>query len=100
MAQVRAQEAQELQEDVQALARESKYVKAEYSKSAQANEALRKHNDELADRERHAQQALRALEIEKQDILSNYRGACQENERLQESLQSMSAEQQSLYAQL
>jgi predicted nucleic acid-binding Zn-ribbon protein len=57
-------------------------VSNEFSKSAQANEYLRKQNEEIIERERLAQQSLRALEMEKADILTNYRNACFENERL------------------
>lgn len=85
--QVKSQECAELVEDIQTLTRENKFVNSEFQKASQANEYLRKANEELADRERHAQQALRALEMEKSDILSNYRNVCIENERLQESVQ-------------
>lgn len=50
--QVKSQECQELLEDIQTLTRENKYVSSEFSKSAQANEYLRKQNDDLVERER------------------------------------------------
>ncbi len=73
---------QELVEDIQTLTRENKFVNAEFTKATSANEYLRKHAEELQDRERLAQQSLRALELEKHDVLTNYRQACLENERL------------------
>jgi beta-xylosidase len=42
-------------EDIQTLTRENKYVNSEFAKATQANEYLRKHSEELADRERAAQ---------------------------------------------
>ena len=41
----------------------------------QTNDVLRKNNIDMTERERHAAQAQRALEIEKEDILANYREA-------------------------
>ena len=61
-------------------------MNTEFSKATQANDFLRKHAEELADRERLAQQSLRALELEKHDVLTNYRNACLENERLNEGI--------------
>ena len=63
------------------MTRENKFVNTEFSKATQANEYLRKHSEETAERERLAQQSLRALELEKHDVLNNYRSACLENER-------------------
>jgi FtsZ-binding cell division protein ZapB len=73
-------------EDIQTLTRENKFVNTEFSKATQANEYLKRHSEELSDRERLAQQSLRALELEKHDVLTNYRQACLENERLTQSL--------------
>jgi hypothetical protein len=49
---VKSQECQDLLEDIQTLTRENKYVSNEFSKSAQANEYLRKQNEDLVERER------------------------------------------------
>ncbi len=68
------------------MTRENKFVNTEFSKATQANEYLKRHSEELSDRERLAQQSLRALELEKHDVLTNYRQACLENERLTQSL--------------
>ena len=87
MAQAKGAECSELAEDIQTLTRENKFVNTEFSKATQANEYLRKHAEDLADRERLAQQSLRALELEKHDVLTNYRSACLESERLQEAVQ-------------
>ena len=86
LSQAKTAEVQELIEDIQTLTRENKYVNSEFSKATQANEYLRKHAEELADRERAAQQSLRALELEKHDVLTNYRQACLESERLNEAV--------------
>ena len=51
------------------LTRENKFVNQEFSKLTQANEFLKKQNEKLQDQERLAQQSVRALEMEKQDIL-------------------------------
>jgi short-subunit dehydrogenase len=88
-AQAKTHECQELAEDIQTLTRENKFVNTEFSKATQANDFLRKHAEELADRERLAQQSLRALELEKHDVLTNYRNACLENERLNEGIQQL-----------
>ena len=82
MARAKTQECQELVEDIQTLTRENKFVSTEFAKATQANEMLRRHAEELTDRERQAQQSLRALELEKHDVLTNYRTACLESERL------------------
>ncbi len=54
MAQAKAAECMELVEDIQTLTRENKFVNTEFSKATQANEYLRKHAEEMADRERAA----------------------------------------------
>jgi hypothetical protein len=54
----------------------------------------------LIEREKHAQQALRALEMEKSDILTTYRNVCLENERLQESLQMVSMDSKETYSKI
>jgi len=51
----------------------------------------------LQDHERLAQQSIRALEMEKQDILQNYRDSQVENERHQEAIKQLSEEQTKLY---
>ena len=86
LAQAKATEVQEMLEDIQTLTRENKYVNSEFSKATQANEYLRKHAEEVSERERAAQQSLRALEMEKHDVLTNYRQSCLEAERLNEAL--------------
>lgn len=52
LAQVKNAEVQELVEDIQTLTRENKFVNTEFTKATQANEYLRKHAEELQDRER------------------------------------------------
>ena len=44
-----------------------------------------------------AQQAVRALEMEKQDILQNYRDSCVENQRHQDTIRQVSEEHNKLY---
>jgi uncharacterized protein (UPF0335 family) len=61
---------------------------------------LKNQNNELIDRERRAQQHARALELEKEDILTNYRDACQQIERLDGTVTQISGENKELYAQL
>ena len=51
----------------------------------------------MQDHERLAQQSIRALEMEKQDILQNYRDSQVENERHQEAIKQLSEEQTKLY---
>ena len=87
-------------EDIQTLTRENKYVNSEFAKATQANEYLRKHSEELADRERAAQQSLRALELEKHDVLTNYRQSCLESERLNEALAQITQENKDSYARI
>lgn len=97
LAQAKAQEVAELMEDIQTLTRENKFVSAEFAKASQANEYLRKHAEELVDRERHAQQSLRALELEKHDLLNTYRTACLEGDRLNEAVQGLTVENKEAY---
>lgn len=54
LARVKAQEASELLEDIQTLTRENQYVSGEFSKVVTANDYLKKQNEELNERERHA----------------------------------------------
>lgn len=42
-------------EDIQTLTRENKFVSTEFAKASQANEFLKKHAEEMVDRERAAQ---------------------------------------------
>jgi chromosome segregation ATPase len=100
LAQAKAQEAGELMEDIQTLTRENKFVSTEFAKATQANEFLRRHAEELADRERLAQQSLRALELEKHDVLSNYRTACLEGERLNEAVHGLTIENKEAFNRL
>lgn len=67
--QVKVTEAAELTEDIQTLTRENKFVNNEFTKATQANEFLKRQNEQLQDQERLAQQSVRALEMEKQDVL-------------------------------
>lgn len=59
------------------------YVNQEFSKTANANDQIKRMSEDLVNKEKAAQQALRATELEKDDILKNYRDVCLENERLQ-----------------
>ena len=67
--QVKVTEAAELTEDIQTLTRENKFVNNEFTKATQANEFLKRQNEQLQDQGRLAQQSVRALEMEKQDVL-------------------------------
>jgi len=100
LAQLKAQEVAELTEDIQTLTRENRFVNQEFSKSAHANELLKKQNHELTDRERRAHQAQRAIELEKEDILANYRDANLQIEQLNQTLETMSIENRDLYIQV
>jgi len=51
----------------------------------------------LIDKERMAQQNARAIELEKEDILNNYRDACQQIDRLEENMQKSQEENRDLY---
>lgn len=44
-----------------------------------------------------AQQNARAIELEKEDILNNYRDACQQIDRLEENMQKIQEENRDLY---
>lgn len=92
IAHAKSSEVAELMEDIQTLTRENKFVSTEFAKASQANEFLKKHAEEMVDRERAAQQSLRAIELEKHDVLANYRSACLESERLNEALQGLTME--------
>jgi hypothetical protein len=86
-----------LTEDIQTLTRENRFVNQEFGKSSHANELLKNQNNELVDRERRAQQSQRALELEKEDILANYKDACLQVERLNQTVETLSHENKDLY---
>ena len=69
----------------------------EFGKSSHANDLFKTQNQELTDKERRAQQLARALEIEKEDILANYRDSCLQVERLEHTVETISAENKDLY---
>lgn len=100
LAQLKTQEVAELTEDIQTLTRENRFVNQEFGKSSHANELLKNQNNELIDRERRAQQHARALELEKEDILQNYREACMQIERLDSTVEQISSENKEIYVQL
>ena len=100
LAQLKAQEVAELTEDIQTLTRENRFVNQEFGKSSHANELLKTQNAEIIDKERRAQQTTRALEIEKEDILANYRDSCLQVERLENTVETLSAENKELFAQV
>ena len=100
LAQLKAQEVAELTEDIQTLTRENRFVNQEFGKSSHANELLKTQNTEIIDKERRAQQTTRALEIEKEDILANYRDSCLQVERLENTVETLSAENKELFAQV
>ena len=52
------------------------------------------------DKEKRAQQTVRALEIEKEDILANYRDACLQVERLEHTVETVSAENKELFTEV
>ena len=87
-------------EDIQTLTRENRFVNQEFGKSSHANDMLKTQNNELLDKEKRAQQTVRALEIEKEDILANYRDACLQVERLEHTVETVSAENKDLYAEV
>ena len=72
----------------------------EFGKSSHANELLKTQNGELVDKERRAQQTARALEIEKEDILANYRDATMQVERLEHTVDTLSGENKELFGQV
>ena len=90
----------ELAEDLQTLTRENRFVNQEFGKSSHANELLKTQTAELADKERRGQQMVRALEIEKEDILANYRDSCLQVERLEHTVETLSAENRDLFSQV
>lgn len=97
LAQLKMQEVAELTEDIQTLTRENRFVNQEFSKSVHANDLLKKSNSDTSDRERRAAQAQRALELEKEDILANYRDANMQIEQLQQALHTVGQENKELY---
>lgn len=100
LAQLKAQEVAEITEDIQTLTRENRFVNQEFGKSSHANELLQAQSAELVDKERRAQQTTRALEIEKEDILANYRDSCLQVERLEHTVETISQENKDLFAQV
>ncbi len=100
LSQLKAQEVAELTEDIQTLTRENKFVNQEFGKSSHANELLKTQSAELVDKERRAQQTARALEIEKEDILANYKDSALQVERLENTVETISAENRDLFSQV
>lgn len=62
------------------------------------SETVRRTNEELINKERAASQHVRALELEKDDILHNYRQIVAENQRLQQSVAQVGEESKDNYA--
>ena len=87
-------------EDIQTLTRENRFVNQEFGKSSHANELLKTQSSELVDQERRAQQTSRALEIEKENILANYRDSALQNERLEHTVETLSGENKELFGQV
>jgi flagellar motility protein MotE (MotC chaperone) len=58
----------------------------------QERDRLRAQHEDLANAERLAQQLAKNLEREKEGILATYKKACEENERLTLSFQTMNEE--------
>ena len=87
-------------EDIQTLTRENRFVNQEFGKSSHANELIKTQNAELIEKERRAQQTARALEIEKEDILANYRDATLYVDRLEHTVETISGENKELFNQV
>ena len=87
-------------EDIQTLTRENRFVNQEFGKSSHANDLLKTQSNEIVDKERRAQQTVRALEIEKEDILANYRDSCLQVERLEHTVETLSQENKELFNQV
>lgn len=82
------------------MTRENRFVNQEFGKSSHANELLKAQNSEIIDKERRAQQTARALEIEKEDILANYRDSALQVERLEHTVETLSGENRELFGQV
>lgn len=52
MLQLKTGEVEELTEDIQTLTRENKFVNSEFSKATQANDFLKRQNEQLQNQER------------------------------------------------
>lgn len=93
-------ELENLSNDIQVLTKENQFINAELMRLNQAREGLKKMNDDLQQKEKGAQQTLRASELERDDILHSYKMVCEENERLNENANMLANENKEMIAKL
>ena len=91
---------QELNEHLIALTKENSYVNEQLMKVTHEKENLKKFFDDKSKNERLTQQMARSVEREKEDLLLTYKKACEENDRLNAAVNSISVEQRETYSKL
>ena len=93
----RSREVQTLQEDLRSVTRENQQVSEQLVKLTQDRDRVKATLDEVTKSERIAQQLKRNTEREKDDLLLTYRKACEENERLSQSVHAFKDEHKDQY---
>jgi len=96
----KTKQAEEYNNDLQVITKENQYVNAELTRASQAQGNLKQVTEELQIREREANQALRAAELEREDIIRSYKMVCEANERQKTDLNALANENKELHARL
>lgn len=91
---------QEFQEHIVAITKENQYVNEQLMKMNQEKESIRQSYEDRAKSERMATQMMRSGEREKEDLILTYKKACEENDRLNQSINAITIEQRDTYAKL
>jgi chromosome segregation ATPase len=96
----KTKQAEEYNNDLQVITKENQYVNAELTRASQAQVNLKQVTEELQIREREASQALRAAELEREDIIRSYKMVCETNERQKIDIDGLANENKELHARL
>ena len=95
-----ARQIQELNEHLMAITKENQYVNEQLMKVTNEKDNLKKFYEDKSKNERMSQQMVRSVEREKEDLLLTYRKACEENERLNQAVGTLTEEQRDTYLKL
>lgn len=95
-----ARQVQELNEHLMAITKENQYVNEQLMKVTHEKDNLKKYYEDKARNDRMTQQMARSVEREKEDLLLTYKKACEENERLNQAVATLTAEQRETYIKL
>jgi len=91
---------QKMTADINLLTRENESLRQTNIGLTQEKERLREALETMTNQEKIANQKLRQAELERDDILNNYRGVCLENERLKRNIDEFSGDNQQYFKKL